>query len=138
MKKITKILMVIIGAVLILSGCSKENHIKDITLSELKTKIENKDTFALYVGNEGCSHCVSYRPTLEEVLNEYDITIYHLDNSELSEDEQREMVNYINITGTPTVAFFTDGEEESSLMRITGEISKEETISKFKTNGYIK
>lgn len=138
MKKITKYLLIAFIGVILLSGCSKKNHITDITLNELKNKIENKDTFALYVGNEGCPHCVSYRPVLETVLDEYNIDIYHLDNSLLTEDEVSEMKNYINISGTPTVVFFTDGEEETTLNRITGEVSKEVTIQKFKDNGYIK
>lgn len=137
MKKIIKYLLIAFLGVILLSGCSK-SHITDITLDELKTKIENKDTFALYVGNEGCSHCVSYRPVLENVLDEYNIDIYHLDNALLTEDELSEMKNYINISGTPTVAFFTEGEEETTLYRITGEVSKEVTIQKFKDNGYIK
>ena len=109
----------------------------DISLDEFKEKMANKETFALYIGNEGCTHCVSYLPTLESVLDEYDITIYHLDNSKLSDKEYAEFKTYINISGTPTVAFITDGEEETTLNRIVGEQSKEDTIERFKTNGYI-
>ena len=122
-----------------LTGCSsKSEGIKEISFAEFKEKMINKDTFALYIGNEGCSHCVSYLPTLKSVVNEYNITLYHLDNSKLSKDESSSLKNYISITGTPTVAFITDGEEETTLNRIVGEASKEETIKRFKTNGYIK
>ena len=76
-------------------------------------------------------------PTLESVLDEYDITIYHLDNSKLSDKEYAEFKTYINISGTPTIAFITDGIEETTLNRIVGEQSKENTIERFKTNGYI-
>lgn len=109
----------------------------DISLDEFKEKMANKETFALYIGNEGCTHCIAYLPTLESVLDEYDITIYHLDNSKLSDKEYAEFKTYVNISGTPTVAFITDGEEESTLNRIVGEQSKEDTIERFKTNGYI-
>ncbi len=98
----------------------------------------NKESFAIYIGNEGCSHCLSYKPTLEKVLKDYKITIYHLDNSKLSEEEFSEFKTYINISGTPTVAFITDGEEETTLNRIVGEASEESTIEMFKANGYIK
>ena len=137
MKKILKLLFIISIFTIILCGCGKK-HITEITFDELKKKIENKDTFALYVGNEDCSHCVAYKPILQSVLDEYDISIYHLDNSKLSEDEASEMLKYINISGTPTIAFLTNGEEESTLDRIVGELSKEETIEKFRLNGYIK
>lgn len=139
MKKVIKSIIIIFTLVFLLTGCSSdEKYIKEITLDQFKEKMANKETFALYVGNENCSHCIAYLPTLKSVLKEYDITIYHLDNSKLSDKEYSEFTTYISISGTPTVAFITDGEEETTLNRIVGEISKEDTIERFKTNGYIK
>ena len=138
MKRFLRIIMVLFIFTIILSGCSKEEHIKEISLDEFKEKIANKETFAIYIGNKGCSHCVSYRPILEKVLENYDITIYHIDNSKLDNKEYAEFRTYINISGTPTVAFITDGEEETTLNRITGEVSRDATIERFKSNGYIK
>ena len=138
MKKFLKTIMILFIFTLILSGCSKEEHIKEISLDGFKEKIANKESFALYIGNENCSHCVSYLPTLKSVLKDYNITIYHLDNSKLSDKEYAEFKTYINISGTPTIVFITDGEEETTLNRIVGETSKEDTIERFKTNGYIK
>ncbi len=138
MKKILKALVLVFVCVILFTGCSnKEDHIVEISLDEFKEKMANKDTFALYVGNDGCTHCIAYMPTLESVLDEYDITIYHLDNSKLSDKEYAEFKTYINISGTPTIAFITDGEEETTLNRIVGEQSKEDTIERFKNNGYI-
>ena len=139
MKKVIKSIIIIFTLVFLLTGCSSdEKYIKEITLDQFKEKMANKETFALYIGNENCSHCIAYLPTLKSVLKEYDITIYHLDNSKLSDKEYSEFTTYIGISGTPTVAFITDGEEETTLNRIVGEISKEDTIERFKTNGYIK
>lgn len=139
MKKIFKSLVIIFISVLFLTGCSSDNkYIKEISLDDFKEKMANKETFAIYIGNEGCSHCVAYKPTLEKVLKDYKITIYHLDNSKLSEEEFSEFKTYINISGTPTVAFITNGEEETTLNRIVGETSSENTIEIFKANGYIK
>lgn len=138
MKRFLRIIMVLFIFTIILSGCSKEEHIKEISLDEFKEKIANKETFAIYIGNKGCSHCVSYRPILEKVLEDYDITIYHIDNSKLDSNQYAEFRTYINISGTPTVAFITDGEEETTLNRITGEVSRDATIERFKSNGYIK
>lgn len=139
MKKILKSLVIIFIVFVMLTGCSSnDKHIVDISLEDFKKKVANKESFALYVGNENCSHCVSYMSTLKSVLKEYDITIYHLDNSKLSEKEYADFKTYINISGTPTIAFITNGEEETTLNRIVGEVSKESTIDRFKTNGYIK
>ncbi len=138
MKKVSKIILMLFVFCLILCGCSKKEHIKEITLDEFKEKIANKETFAIYVGNKNCTHCISYRPILEKVLDDYDITIYHIDNSKLDEDSYAEFSTYINISGTPTIAFITNGEEETTLNRITGEVSRDTTIQRFKSNGYIK
>lgn len=138
MKRFLKTVAILFVFFFLLCGCSKEERIKEITFDEFKEKIANKETFAVYVGNDNCSHCISYRPILEKVLDDYNITIYHVDNSKLDNKEYAEFRTYINISGTPTVAFITNGEEETTLNRITGEVSREATIERFKSNGYIK
>lgn len=139
MKKFIKYFVLVISFMFILCACTKsDSHIKEISFKDLKTKINNKESFALYIGNENCSHCVAYLPTLEEVLDKYNITVYHLDNSKLSTNELSKLKEYVNITGTPTIAFLVKGEEESTLYRITGEASYDTTVQKFKDAGYIK
>ena len=139
MKKLFKCMIAISILTIVLTGCtSKKGKIEEISFSEFKNKMINKETFALYIGNKECSHCVSYLPTLKSVVSEYNITLYHLDNSKLSKNENSSFKDYVSITGTPTIVFITDGEEETTLNRIVGESSKEETIERFKTNGYIK
>lgn len=138
MKKFVKIFLLLIS-ITVLAGCtSKDKNMIEISLDDFKGKLANKESFVLYVGNDGCSACNSYIPTLESVIKEYNITIYHLDNSKLSSKEFAEFTTYLNISGTPTVAFIKNGEEETTLNRITGVTSEERTIEKFKTNGYIK
>ena len=119
-------------------GCSSSSNRKEISLNEFNKKIENKENFVLYVGNEGCHNCVSYEPKLKEVLKEYNLTIYKLDNSKLSEDEFNKLNEKFSVSGTPTIMFITKGDEETTLNRIVGDTSKEKTIEKFKVNGYIK
>ena len=136
-KKLCLIILIVLAV--ILTGCSNnKGKIIDISLDEFKEKINNKETFALYIGNDNCSHCNSYMPKLKKVINDYSITLYHIDNSKLTEEESGELSTYVNISGTPTIAFINNGEEESTLYRIVGDVSTEVTISKFKSNGYIK
>ena len=138
MKKFVKIFLLLIS-ITVLAGCnSKDKNMIELSLDEFMGKLANKESFVLYVLNDGCSACNSYMPTLESVIKEYNITIYHLDNSKLSSKEFAEFTTYLNISGTPTVAFIKNGEEETTLNRITGVTSEERTVEKFKTNGYIK
>ena len=138
MVKIIKGLILGLIIVSFVCGCSSSSNIKEISLNEFNKKIENKETFVLYVGNEGCHNCVSYEPKLKEVLKEYNLTIYKLDNSKLSEDEFNKLNEKFSVSGTPTIMFITKGDEETTLNRIVGDSSKEKTIEKFKVNGYIK
>ena len=136
MKKILGIFIVCLT--LLLCGCSKDNNIKEISYKEFKEKIDNKESFPVYIGKENCSYCISYKPTLEAVVKENNITLYYIDYSKLKDKELIEFSSILKIDGTPTVAFITDGEEETTLNRIEGQASKEKTIRKFKSNGYIK
>lgn len=133
-----KVVIFITMILIFVCGCTKESHIKEISLDKFKEKMANKETFALYIGNDSCTHCISYRPILEKVLKDYDITIYQIDNSKLTDEEYNEFRAYINISGTPTIVFITEGEEETTLNRINGEVSRDTTIERFKSNGYIK
>ncbi len=138
MKRFIKLLLLLVS-ITVLAGCtSKNKNMIEISLDDFKGKIANKESFALYVGNDSCSACNSYMPTLDAVMKKYNITVYHLDNSKLSSEEFAEFTTYLNVSGTPTIAFIKNGEEETTLNRITGVTSEERTIEKFKTNGYIK
>ncbi len=110
----------------------------EVKYDDFVKKIENRDSFALYVGSDECSHCAEYLPTLLSVVKKYNITLYYLDYGNLSEAESMNLTSYISISGTPTVCFITNGEEESTLNRIVGSISRESTIKRFELNGYIK
>ena len=130
MKKF-KFIFIIMG-VLLLSGCSK-SHIDEISYDEYKNLINDKETFILEVMQDGCSACESFKPTLEEVLKEYDMKIKSINTSDLSDKELDEF----DINGTPTVIFYIDGKEETKAARIIGSVDKDKIISKFKASGFI-
>ncbi len=136
MKKIIIILSIVL--VVFTFGCSIKQRIIEISANDFLNKIENKETFALYIGNENCSYCVAYKPTLEQVLNDYDITIYHLDNSKLTTEDFNKINPIMNVQSTPTIVFIKNGEEKTTLDRIVGKVSYEKTVNKFKKNGIIK
>lgn len=136
MKKILLILAVFL--LIFTYGCNKKEHIIEISTDEFLNKIENKESFALYIGNENCSYCVAYKPTLEQVLNDYNIDIYHLDNSKLTSEDYNKINPIINVQSTPTIVFIKNGQEKSTLDRIIGKVSYEKTVNKFKKNGIIK
>ena len=116
---------------------NQKSNVVSIKFSELKEKIENKDDFVLVITQEGCSHCKNYAPTIKKVSNKYDIKIYDLDLTKLSDEEKKELVTIANVSGTPTTIFFKDGEEKSTLDRLNGAVSESKLVSKLKKLGYI-
>ena len=147
-KKIGIILgiILIIGAfTLLIYACiasgSKQNAMDDklikINFSELEKKVNNKETFFFVITQTQCSHCAEYKPVLKEVLYEYDITAYELDEATLTKEEIGKLKDIANISGTPTTIFIENGTEKSTTSRIKGAAKKQDIISRLKAMGYI-
>lgn len=130
MKKLKIGLLLI--CILCLTACSK-SYLKEISYDEYKKLIENKETFILEVMREDCSACQSFKPKLESVAKEYKIEVKTISTDNLSDEELDEFA----ISGTPTVIFYIDGEEQTTASRINGSVSKDKIISKFKASGFI-
>ncbi len=109
----------------------------NIDLASFKEKVANKEKFVLVVTQTGCSHCLAYLPVLEEIGEEYKLTFYDINMTDLSDEDKIEFNKLVRISGTPTTIFYTDGEEQSTTTRLVGEKSKEKIISRLKSEGYI-
>ena len=114
-----------------------ESNVVSITVSDLETKINNKETFVLVISQTGCSHCEQYLPELDRTLKEIDFTAYELNITGLSKEEGTTLNKYVNFSGTPTTIFFHEGEEATTLNRIIGYASKTKIIERLKSLGYI-
>lgn len=140
MKKIVT-LTILLTSIFLLTGCSSgSKYLKEISISELYQKVESKETFILELSQDGCSHCAAFNPTFTKVLEDYKITAYYLNISKITEDEYYKFLSDFNNNeslGTPTVMFFTDGHEKTSMNRIIGSASEKELIRKLKQNDYI-
>ena len=115
-----------------------DSHLVELNMSELQSKIENKETFILVISQTDCSHCAEYKPILKEVLAENNITAYEIDEKKLTKEENGQLKNIANISGTPTTVFIVDGEEKSTQSRLVGSANKTKIINRLKANGYIK
>lgn len=138
MKRLLCSIALVFTFLLLFTGCNTKSGLKDISYQELKNKLENKETFILEVVQTGCSACQSFTPRFEEVLKEHQLLAYSINITNLSEKDREAFDQIINITGTPNVLFYKDGEEESVAYRIVNAASKEKIIQKLKAQGYIK
>ena len=117
---------------------NKMANLIDIKVNDLNNKIKNKESFVVVISQTGCSHCEQYLPELNKALNDYDLKVYVLNISGISDEENKILAQHLKFSGTPTTIFFKDGEEKTTLNRIVGYISKDKIIEKFKALEYIK
>lgn len=139
-----KILLVMISIMLI-TGCeSKESSIYDqyrvvsentdkvytetieLTYEEYNQKIQNKDSFILLMWQDGCSHCQKFEPILNEVITEYNLEIYSMNISKITDEEYAKLQNKTFITGTPTTVTFKEGVTQSK--KLVGSKEPQEVI----------
>lgn len=114
-----------------------ESKLKNISVTELENKIENKETFVLVISQTGCSHCEQYLPELDRTLKEVNKEAYVLNVTGLDKENTATLSKYVNFSGTPTTIFFTEGIEKTTLNRIVGYASKTKIIERLKSLGYI-
>jgi len=136
MKKLLKI-SVLLFMLCLISGCNK-TYMTEISYNEYKKLIENKETFILEIMRTDCSACVSFKPKITQVADEYKIEVKYINTDNLTDEEVDKLYEDTGISGTPTVIFYNDGQEETKSSRINGSVSVEKIISKFKANGFIK
>ena len=134
MKKI----LIIIPFLLLLFGCANNKGYTELKYEQLKEKIDNKENFALLIGAASCSHCDTFRSTINEINKEYDINIYYVDIDKFNSSEVAYLKAIASFKGTPTTVFITEGKEKSSYNRIDGNRDYEYTVNRLKQNGYIK
>ena len=131
------LLFVSLGVLYIRKKEEENTLVYEINMQQLEEKINNKDTFILVMTQTGCVHCQSYLPTIKKVSREYGVTFYVLNGAKLSKEEYNRLNDIANISGTPATIFIVDGEEKTTLNRLTGSIEKSRLVEKLISEGYI-
>ena len=146
MKNENKVNLIIVIVIIILVGglafffLSKNmqtDGVKNINISELREKINNKDSFMLVITQDGCTHCKAYLPTIRKIANQYNLTFYDISQTGLNEEDKTFLKNVANIDGTPTTVFIENGEEKTTTNRLVGNVPEYRVIEKLKALGYI-
>jgi predicted bacteriocin transport accessory protein len=110
-----------------------------ITYEEYKQLEESDEKFVLFIGASTCSHCTTYKKTINRVVKDYHIKVYYIDINLLEEEEHAHIYSHFPYSGTPTTVVIKNGKEyKREKTRIKGTASYEETVKKFKTAGIIK
>ena len=131
------IFILIICFLLLNNITNQKGELKKITYKEISEKVKNKDDFVLVVSRSNCSHCISYKPKVNEIAKNNNIIIYYIDYDE--ENNKDKFLKEFNLDGsTPITLFIKNGKETSVLNRLEGDLDSEKVIEKLKKMNFIK
>lgn len=87
-----------------------EKGLNQISYSDYKKLVADKEAFILIIERAGCGYCQMYMPLVEEVTKEKKISVVYIDTDTLTQDEYTELNNTNSYLkrhewGTPTTLF---------------------------------
>lgn len=126
---------------------SKEEVLKDefanlsiLSYSEYEKLLEEGNRSIVVIGQTGCTYCEKAKPILNEIADEYDVTINYLNITDLSEDESKDLFNSLEYLkkleniGTPLTLLIKD---KKVVGHLDGAQSKSSFVKFFKENKII-
>ena len=144
MKKNNKILIgitifiALLIALLVISSMNSIGKLSELTYNEIKEKNNKKEDYILIVSRSDCSHCMEYKPKVEQVAKENKITVYYIDYDSENEKTQEKFLKEFKLDGsTPMTLFIKEGKEVSILNRLEGDVDKDKIIDRFKKMKFI-
>lgn len=135
MKKYLLIIIVIL--VSFITSCStKLETYTSLDYAEYLKKLDNKETFPLVIGSESCSACAMFKGTMETFIKDYQVEVFYIDISKLTEEERNALKAQTSFDGTPTTVFIKDGELTSYYNRLDGTANYSKVKDIYKKNEY--
>ena len=140
------IVFLIASLVLMFTG-GKKVYIKDISYKEYGDLVQKDEYSIILLTSPTCSHCVNYKPYVNLVASEYNLTVYNIDLSNLDydgyialHDKYTAIANEFDEDGTPIIPtpvtiITRNGEEVASTL---GNIGQKGFTNLLKNNNVIK
>ena len=141
------IICLIVSLVIMLGKLKKvDNHIIEIDYEQY-SEIINKDEYSIILLTSPiCDHCKDYKPKVNSVADEYQLTIYELNITELSIEESIEIHDKYSLLQdryddngnptfrTPSTIITKDGEEVDMIL---GDAGYDGFLELLKNNGIV-
>lgn len=123
----------------LVTGCGSKrlSTYTEISYDEFNNMVNDKKSFPLVIGSSTCSACSVFKPTMESFIRKYQVEVFYIDLSKLSEDDSNKLNSVINFKSTPTTVFFKDGLQTSVYYRLVGSESFSNVVDAYKRMGYI-
>lgn len=119
---------------------SKEKNITVIDYEKYSEMIESEKQHIIVIGQTTCPHCIAFKDAMNSVAGDYDIKIYYLNLTDMSEEERTDFFeslrkieyndpDFVNkgSFGTPLTLIIKNGKVENYLSgeRSTSQFAKE-------------
>lgn len=126
---ITVFIMLLIGGIVLLIKNEQKKELKfnQNIYNKFVDKIENKDTFLLFLNNSGeeCFLCSDVDIMIQYYKEIYDLDIYTIDELKMSSEYYYNVIKYVDdrkdYYQTPAIIFIKDGKAVAALNRLTYE-----------------
>lgn len=158
-KKSNSVLKVLFGIILLIGlfglvfytsttrdGKETPSMIQDTTGSEFQALLNSNEKAVVLIAKPDCPWCQRYKPIINQVANEYNVVVYYVNTSLLSNDEYIYLHDNISVLKdqydsygnpvipTPMTVIVQSGKD---IDNIEGYVEKGEIISFLKKNGII-
>ena len=133
MKKIAMIFLLL----LTVTACSS-SYLSKLNYKKLTTKLDNKESFVLYLTNEDESG-LTLKNTLQTVCKDNNIKCFYLNTDNLDEDELDSLKEKITFEDSNIIVFIKEGKDNTVLARIDDVyISAKDLKEELKNQEYLK
>ena len=129
---------ILLTAIIFLTTACASGSLKQLNFKSLETKINNKDSFVLYLTNE-TDEGKTLKKTLNKVVKDNDIELFYINTEKLNTTDKDNLNNLFTFQDTNIIIFIKDGKEATVLSRINDAyISKTKLEEELKNQGYLK
>ncbi len=130
-----KILLCLVMLLLVVSGCASKEEVSysyELSVQDVITKLENDETFIVYLGTTNCSACATFAPIAEKMNENYGTQIYHVE-LDLEKDEalKSSLLEAMPVTYTPSINIVINGEIVDNYEGVLEYMDLKEFISEY-------
>lgn len=122
------IVLFLIAVSILTTGCAKKNQgeLLYTTAEDVLIRMENKETFVVYLGTTTCSFCIKYKVELEDVVKNKNVTIYGVMINEGNTANNQILQDRFELSGTPQTYWVVNGVKTDTLV---GYVSASEVVA---------
>ena len=144
---IVGIVFLVLSLALMFTKNKDENHLIEIDYNKYSEIIKEDKYNIILLTSPTCSHCVNYKPYVNLVADENNLTVYDINLNTLDYDQYIEIHDKYSVLKdkyddnnnpgipTPVTIIVKNGEEVTSIL---GDIGQKGFTNLLKTNGVIK